>query len=315
MAKKEEETPVEPTELAESAPSTPTEQPTVDPVVPAPEADPAPAAPAPETTNVKKKGGALKIILIVVLAIIVIAGGVLGYGFYNGTRVKAYAKDAQKMMDGTKEWEKSIENLDFEKDLAEIKTKVAKVKTDSAKNLATLNAKSAPGKAKDLGKNLKEYFTLSEKLAGQAGDLIDWAAEVQNMTKSLESLSSIDSSSTATMTASMEKSKADMQTSLDKLKKMTPPDSVKDQHAALVSMMEDLIKLYDKMIAALKTGDLAALMTVESDASSIATKSKTFENADKDISNSFKSDSEKIDSLESTIYTEIGELKNINFSF
>lgn len=261
MAKKEE-TPVEP---AESTPETPASP---EPVAPA-------EAPAPEpvATNVKKKGGALKIILIVLLAIVVIAAAVLGYGFYNGSRVKAYAKDGQKMMDGTKEWEKSIANLDFEKDLAEIKIKVAQVKTDSAKNLAVLNAKSAPKKAKDLDTNLKEYFTLSEKLAGQAGDLIDWAAEVQNVTKSLESLSSVDSTSTTAMITSMEKARADMQTSLNKLKAMTPPASVKDQHAALISMMEDLIKLYDKMIAALKTGDLAALMTVESDASSISAKS------------------------------------------
>lgn len=303
MAKKEE-TPVEQGEPAESAPETPV-----------PESQAAPAAPAPEAP--KKKGGAFKIILIVILVIVVIAGVAAGYGFYNGMRVKAYAKDAQRMIDGVKEWEKSLDNLDFEKDLAEIKTKIAQVKTDSEKNLTELNAKGAPGKAKNLEKDLKDYFTTAKEVAGEAGEMIDWAAEVQKVTKGLENLSSSSATSTEAMVADMEKQQAEMKKAQENLKKMTPPDSVKEYHDVLVSLLDDVIKLYDQTIAALKTGDINALMTLStsSSTSSMIEKSQKLEGSDQKIEDSFDEDSKKLDSLESTIYTEIGELKNVTFSF
>lgn len=244
-----------------------------------------------------------------------LAGGIAGWGVYNGMRTKAYAKDAQTMMDGVKEWEKSLEDLDFEKDLAEIKTKIAKVKTDSENNLAKLNASSAPGKAKNLEKDLKEYFTTSKSLAEEAGELVDWAAEVQKVVKSMESLSGTSTASTEAMIADLEKQQKELEEAQKKLEKMTPPDSVKKYHDVLVELLDEVVDVYDKMIPALKNNDMSALMSITADTSSITEKSKEIEESDKDLESTFKDDSEKLDKLETTIYTEIGSLKNINFAF
>lgn len=314
MAKKEAETPVEPTEPAESAPSTPTEQPTVDPVVPAPEADPAPAAPAPETTNVKKKGGALKIILIVALVIIVIAGGTIGYGFYNGSRVKAYAKDSEKMINETKNWDKDLDS-NSSTDMASIKTDLEKAKSLCNANLAKLNSMTAPGKVKDLEKNLKEYYTSVRGVADDVLVYYDWFAEIEKVSKNFTSLSSTNISSSEQMVTQLEKARDDARASVVKLNAMQAPDKMKEQHKIVVDATEEAVVMFDKMIPALKANDMAALMALGSSwSTSSLEKIGKAEEADK-TADIFNEDIKKIDNLESTIYTEIGKLKNVTFSF
>lgn len=112
-----------------------------------------------------------KVIISAVVGVVLIVLGVVGYGYWNGSNIKNFAKKAREYNETVKSWEVSF-NPDFEK-----------VSKDSAEILAELK-KGAPGKAKRLHTNLTEYFTHSKSLADSLKDV----DEDDYYTKDLEDL-------------------------------------------------------------------------------------------------------------------------------
>lgn len=273
--------------------------------------DAQPESTSPVTTPAKKSGG-LKIVLIVTGAILVLGLGVVGYGFYNGNQIKKYATNNETMYNQTKKWDKSITDA---KDAQEMKTRIEKVKSDSEKFLAAVEKTPAPAKEAQLKSNLREFYTLSKKLAGEMSDVVDWAIEIENVSKDMAGLATLDTSSVDAMITSLEKAKVDINQSLAKLDKMKVPTSIATQHAAMKDAFRQLIAIYDRIIVALRNNDLNALSTISSETSSVSSAFNDVEDTDKTIEKTYKADVDRLDSLDLLITADIEKYKNVGFSF
>lgn len=276
-------------------------------VKPAPEAE----APAPVATEPKKKGSPLKIIALVGGMVFLIILLVLGYGFWNGSQIRKYATDSETLYAVTKDWNDAFDDTDTDK----VKENVTEIKTESDKALTTLNGKAAPSKAKKLKADMVEYFTVSKKVATDAEGIIDWVIEIEKTTEDFSSLSALNTSSPEAMVTSIDKAKTDVDASIVKLKKIAVPASLQKQHDAYVKMLEDMSVMYGKLATALRANDLDALTTISSEFTTSATALDSVEDPEKSITDSYKAESDKLDSLEKSINDEIGKLKGTGFSF
>jgi uncharacterized protein HemX len=269
-----------------------------------PEAAPAPAAEP-------KKGGALKVVGIVAAAVVVLGIAVAGYGFWNGSQIKKYAKDSETMYAVTNDWDKAFD----ETDTAKIKTNVDEIIKDSDSALTELNKKSAPGKAKQLQKDLKEYFTISKKVATDAKAIVDWLVEIEVVTKQFSDMSSLDTSSPEAMATAVDKAKSDIDASVVKLNSMSVPDSIKTQHESFVKMLKSLSTMYGKLATALRANDLGALSAISSEFTTAASGFDSFDNTENTITKAWEKDKDRMDALDKSIKDAISSLKTTGFSF
>lgn len=267
---------------------------------------------APASAPVKKSGGALKVVLIVVGVLVLLIVAVLGYGFYNGSQIKKYAVDNEKMYNQTKKWDQKITDA---KDAEDMKKEVDKVKSDAEKFLATVNGTAAPSKEAQLKSNLREFYTLSKKLADQMSDVIDWAVEIESASKDLGGLATIDSSSPQALTTSLEQAKAKVDATVTKMEKMDVPKSISTQHAAMLDAFKKLSVMYGKIITAVKNNDAAALSSIGTESSSITSALGGMEDTSKTIEKAYKDDVDRLDALDALIVADINKYKEVNFSF
>lgn len=196
-----------------------------------------------ETPAPAKKTGSKKGLIIggAVTAVVIL---ILGYGLYNASKVRSYAKDVDEIItESEKEWStKEIEkNTSSATELQKI---MNKVKTDSEVQLAKLNSMSAPGKAKDLEKKTKEYFTLAKNAAEQTSAFLTYVKVVGTSAEDLKGAGTATAATTAAdISASFTKMHNALSSTITKMEATTPPSSMKDFH--------------DKYIAALKKMDAA----------------------------------------------------------
>lgn len=270
------------------------------------------AQPEPASAPVKKSHTGLKIAGISCGLILILVVGVVGYGAYNGSRIKGYATANEAMYNQTKKWDKSITDA---KDAQEMKTRIDKVKSDSEKFLAAVDVTPAPAKEAQLKINLKEFYTLSRKLAGEISDVVDWAIEIENVSKDMAGLTSLNSSSPEALTASLEQAKAKVDQGVIKLEKMDVPDSIKPQHTAMKDAFRQLSAMYGRIITAVQNNDMAALTNMGAESSSISGAFNDVEDTSKTIEKAYKADVERLDALDALITADINKFKEVGFSF
>lgn len=265
----------------------------------------------PEAAPAKKSP--LKLIFVIVAVLVLMGLLVLGCGFVNGYRVKSYAKKAEFIYNGTKKWnEDDLNNSDF----ASSKTAVKKVADDSAKYLNELNAIQAPGQAKTLDTNLKEYFTKSKKVADYAFDLMGYLEQIERISKIYsDSFSSTAATTPEAMVTELEQQKTQMQQALADLDKINVPESMKVAHASFRKMIADTIPLYDQMITALRANDLNGLMNVSTSALTGTAEGLESVNPETSLEKDLGNDTKRLNELEKQIPAEITKLKGTNFTF
>lgn len=185
----------------------------------------------------------MKKVLIIGGAVVAVLILVLGYGFYNASKIRSYAKDVNLIITesdaewNTKEIEKSANSV------TELQKEMNKVKTDSEVQLAKLNSMSAPGKAKKLEKQTKEYFTLAKNAAEQTSEFLAYVKVVEASAGDLKNINTGTITTAADIALSFTKIHNGLSLTITKLEAATPPASMKDFH--------------DKYIAALKKMDAA----------------------------------------------------------
>ena len=168
---------------------------------------------------------------------------ILGYGLYNASKVRSYAKDVNLIItDSDAEWNtKEIEKSSSS--VTELQKEMNKVKTDSEVQLAKLNSMSAPGKAKNLEKKTKEYFTLAKNAAEQTSEFLAYVKVVEESAGDLKDIETGTTTTAAEVAASFTRMHEGLSSTIAKLEAATPPSSMKEFH--------------DKYIAALKKMDAA----------------------------------------------------------
>lgn len=255
-------------------------------------------------------GNNIKIIIVV---IVVIALGISGYGLYNGSQIKSYAEKGEKMENQAKEWKKLFDDTG---NAGESKDAFEKIKSDSEKNLTELEKTKAPTRAKELESNLKEYFTLSKKVAGELVSVADWATEIEKIGNDLSKMDTFDSSSTQAMASSMKKAKDELDKSIKKLKSMDVPKGLEEQHKAMQEYLEEISDVFGKMATALENEDYNTMSSLGTTFENKFSQSKIEDfQPDEALSDLFKTDVDKINELEKKIDEQVKNLKTLTFSF
>jgi hypothetical protein len=252
-----------------------------------------------------------------VLAAIVVI--VLGYGMYNASKVRSYAKDVNLIITesdaewNTKEIEKSSSSV------TELQKEMNQVKTDSEVQLAKLNSMSAPGKAKSLEKKTKEYFTLAKNAAEQTSEFLAYVKVIES---SAEELKSIDNGTTANtaadIAASFTRMHVGLSSTITKMEAATPPSSMKEFHEKYIAVLKKMDAAIVKGIDYANTNQLDKFTTIIGD----------FESAVKDLegiktpSNDTiiedlitKGNKEKLDKYPAQIKAEATKLEKTVISF
>ncbi len=256
----------------------------------------------------KPKGS--KAIIYIIIAVVIAAGAVLGYGYWNGSQVKAYAEKGDEYIKTVDAWDLDI-SVESSGDLSE---GVEKIKSDSERVLGELNSKKAPGKAKKLESDLKEYFGLAKEFSDDLEGVVAWMEAMIELQEGFYNVTDFDTSSSDGLTSSMESLKKSYEDSAKKLGEVDVPDSLKEQNEALIKALENMADVIDEFIKATESGDADALYSLEDDMQDISSDlMKVFSN---DLTNDLFSDDyqdkkDKIEVLEKSIKDEISSLKSL----
>jgi hypothetical protein len=243
-------------------------------------------------------------------AVVLMAIIAVGYGFWNGSQIKKYALDAEKIVNETKDWSDDFNQDDMTK-LAEEMATIKKESTDFSNQVKT---KKAPRRAKSLKSDMIEYFTLSNKVATDMEKIVQWFSKLEKSMKGLGD-TALDASTPEAMVASMEKTKNEMVAAKKELESSTPPAGLEEQQKAFVKLYDGAIAMYDKLITAIKTNDYNALLTVTSDSTALLSGIENMESPDKTLEKTYKNDIDRGNELEKKITNQINELKTVIFSF
>lgn len=268
-----------------------------------------------ETNNSQtapKKKNVLGIFGIIAAVVLLLLGAGLGYGFVQGSRIRNYAVSAEKMYLAVDKWSTKIEVAETSKEMKEVTDQVS---SDSEKYLAELNAKAAPGKESNLKNNLIEYFTISSRLSKEIGELTAWSSEIESLSDSFDSFSTLDSSSPESLTASLEEAKVKLDETITNMESMDVPDSIQDQHNALKKVLKDMSELYAELIVALKKNDLSAISSINKEFVNSMSKLSADSFSSEELTKAYDEDVNRLDELEAAIASDITKYKNTIFSY
>lgn len=280
---------------------------------PASSPQPAPVQPQPVAQAPQSGNSNNKTVLFVVGAVVLLVGGVAGYGYWNGSQIKNYAEDAEKVVKDYSKWattldiEENMSSLDsslgFEDGYDEMKDEFDKtkkelegIKATTEKSLADVSKKSVPGKAKSLDKDLKEYLNLAKQTSEEGIYAIEVANSALSVMDNMMNIEDDMYSGSMDEAAIMDEVAGIFDDWVGELKKINAPASVKEDHDKLVETLEDLVKK-------LKSGDTNAFNDVNN----------PFEGLDK-MGDSEKS-LERMKELEEKMSKDITSLKSVSFSF
>ena len=298
----------------EKVPNTdPVKSPQPAPVQPDPVQQPVAQQPTGQMPQANQSGSN-KQFLYVVGAVLLVVAGVAGYGYWNGMQIKDYALKSEKAMQDVKGWETKM-NLSelnslsssvssetgitkIEDDMKKAKTDIEGIKSGSDKYLSGLGG-SVPGKAQNLQKNIKEYFTLYKKVADEGIYSIDVSnLGITAMSDILDVSSSFDPySTTVDTTAIYEKMGTAFKDWADGMDKLTVPDSMETFHSDMKKALNDISDAFN-------SADLEQINNMKD----------AFKGFD-DMTKTITDETTKLNDLYKKITDEIPNLKNITFSF
>lgn len=247
------------------------------------------------------------------LCIILVVGlSVLGYGYYNGQQIKKYALKSEGLFAETKNWEKQAKGFDGEP--KKVKEELVQIQRYSKNALLELS-KASPKRTESLRKDLQEYFRQSEKAAASAIEIVEWSVGIQDLSEKLtKSTTELDVSSPQNMTLSLENIKKEIDDTVLKMDKMDVPASLEKDQAELKKSFVELSVLYEKLITAIKTNDLASLSTSATEVAKLEGEFDS-EKFGQEIVTTFEKSEKELETLSSQINSEISALKRVNFSF
>lgn len=204
--------------------------------------------------------------LIIGGAVLTVVVLILGYGFYNASKVRSYAKDVDLIItESDTKWnsasitKSSSSSTDLQKTMND-------VKTDSEVQLVKLNSMSAPGKAKNLEKRTKEYFTLAKNAAEQTSTFLVYVKAVEASAGDMKNLNTSATTPTAAGVAGTFTTMHNaLSSTITKMEATTPPSSMKDFHDKYIAALKKMDAAIVKGIGYANANQLEQLSTITTD--------------------------------------------------
>ncbi|MBW6431632.1 hypothetical protein K0A96_00425 [Patescibacteria group bacterium] len=135
-----------------------------------------------------------QLVIIISSVLVVLLLAVAGWGFYAGYQVKTFAQEAEEMINKTSEWDKEIEETlgdAFDTDFTGMTEKYRSFESEANASIEKIDAMKTPAKAKDLQKDLREYYV---SLAGLMSESVKIMEQLESQMAGLEeSLTNLES--------------------------------------------------------------------------------------------------------------------------
>jgi len=221
----------------------------------------------PETAAKKpKQKNLFWIILVIILAI---GAAIVGWGFYNGARVRSYAKEVKSIMeDSNKAW--TMQDMENENtgDLENIRIQAETIKADSEEQLAKLDKLSVPRRTNDLNTKVLDYFNIAKNMSTEVLEFLDYAEILEDTQENLASFGG-----TITGVESFIKSFEELHESLVKnienLETANPPATFKEFNAEYLEVLKKFDALIVKAIKYAKNNQMEKVENLSSESDEI----------------------------------------------
>jgi hypothetical protein len=265
----------------------------------------------------------MKAALIIILIFVFVAiFGVAGFGFYNGYRVKTYAKNVNAIMtDSNSKWTiQQFQNEDSADadSLKLLETYANTMRTDCQAESAKLDALKAPGKAKQLQTDADSYFDTCVDVADQSLALTTYAATLTEIGTDMAAVSSLGSSDMNQLAAQLDDMHKKLAESIKKLKAITPPASYKEFNQQFITALEEMDALFVKMSAAAKANQPEQIIALSADFVSSTSKLTGLKAPDSaKMATEMINDDQKniLETMPTKVKTEADSLSKTIFSF
>lgn len=260
-------------------------------------------------------------IMWVIVGIVVIAGGALGYGFYKGSKTKNYATKVESIYNTSKAiWTADSFNADEYNTASEFSEKMNATKNDINSALNQINDLSGSSKTKNLENYVKDYYTKAKKYAEFGVSLGEYVSSLEKLQEYLAKMSedSLGATSLSDLAEPYKQTKKNVEDWLSDYKNTTPPDIYKEFHEKTIEVMENVLDKFDDLISAIEANDEKAFQNVGYEIMQLgygmsSLESPTSEDIQKDFATSEQKD--ELKSLAEKIINEINGLKKTTFAF
>jgi len=198
--------------------------------------------------------GSLKVIIAIILTIVIISAGVLGYGFYNATKTKKFAAESEKIFNSSQAKWKPEEILepggDIKNDTAEVKTHFTEIKNDSESALTQIASLKETRKTSGLKTNLVRYYTLAKDASKNAIIIVDYMALMNSLEKDISP--TIGGSSIAEVTKQLEAFSVSLDKVIQKLENAKTTPSIKKTNEQFIKALKEVSDPLDEALKYLK---------------------------------------------------------------
>ncbi len=260
----------------------------------------------------------MKKVFLILLVMILIAAGVLGYGFWGGMKTKAFAKEAGKIFTASQgKWSiDDIVNSKQEKDFSAIRTTFSKIQDDSNSAISAVNNLKSTKKTAGLKTDLISYYTLAKKSSNNAIILLDYMDTMNSITKNMSP--TINASGMEQLAQQLSQFKTTVDKNLTTLKGLKTIPSIEKTNQDFIVGFAELSKVLGQALTALKSNNPEQVQTIMD---SFAPTMEKMSNLKMPSNNEMKNDvlslskEKEIRSLETKIKDSISSFKNTVFTF
>ena len=214
------------------------------------------------------KTGIIVGIIIGVMIFLVLILGIAGWGLYNASLAKNYAKEIKSIMaESNHKWtQEKLEEGNYT--IEELAKKMEMVKKDCENQLKKLEALKAPKKALTLEKKTKEYFTIAKDVSEKMIKVAEYGKALEGIEKDLGSLTG-SSDSIEEFIALFTKFHRTLSGILSDLKSTTPPTAAKNFHKKYTAFIDEYDELVVKAIGYAKKRQIGKLEEVSKEMESL----------------------------------------------
>ena len=259
----------------------------------------------------------MKKILLIILVILIVGG--LGYGFYGGIKTKAFAQKSQDLLTASgSKWQ--VDKLTAADELAsaqEAQTFYTNVKDDSTQALSEIQNQGSTLKARDLKKNTERFYTLAQKAGENGLTLSQYVVLMEQIGKDISNFN-INATGMEQLKTQLEQYKKAVDKDLDQAKQVKTTPSIEEINKQLISALTDISNALGEAIVAAQANQPEKVTEVMNNLSNTMKKYTNFNMPDEnEVKNDILTSSEQTEmkDLSTKIKDEVSLLKNTIFAF
>lgn len=265
-----------------------------------------------------------KVLIWALIAIFIIATGVLSYGFYGGIKTKNFAKNMEQIInDSQDKWKPDNildpggENLDLN-NIAELKNYYTQISEDCDTSLSNIAKLKQGRKTKSLKDDTNRYYQIAKESADNALIIVNYMEIMNQVSQDINSISGISSTTTSDYLDQFKqiKSKIDEDVKLLEATKTTP--STKKINNQFLVVLKEFSDLLGQATKYLENNQINELNSLSSQFSSLTGKIDTMEMPDQaEVRNDIitQAEQDELNSLADKIKSQSSDLQKTIFIF